>query len=54
MFKLGDRVILLADSQVYVVIAVYTAGNTYDIQLESNSTVIHYGAPFGGMKIADQ
>ena len=52
MFKLGDRVILLADGQVYIVIAVYSANNTYDIRLESNSSVIQYAVPFGGMKIA--
>jgi len=51
MFNLNDRVILLADGQVYVVIAVYSASNTYDIRLE-NGTTIQYGVPFGGMKIA--
>ena len=55
MFKVGDRVMLLSNDQVYIVDAVHTAGtvNTYDIHLESNPSVVRYGEPEGGLKIAD-
>jgi hypothetical protein len=55
MFSIGQRVILLEDGLVYIVDAVHTQGttNTYDIHLESNPSVVRYGEPEGGMKIAD-
>jgi hypothetical protein len=55
MFKVGDRVRLTSDDQIYIVDAVHTAGtvNTYDLHLESNPSVHRYAEPEGGMKIAD-
>lgn len=55
MYSKGQAVIWTGDGRRYLISAVHTNTQpvTYDIQLESDSSVKHYNVPEGDLHVAD-